>query len=293
MNPPVDPPWKEGSQQLSEGALHFVERPGPGPTLLLLHGVTRCGRDWESFVPALAPEWRIIALDHRGHGGSARTPGGYHVVDYARHAAEFVRASATGPLVVFGHSLGAMVALHLAAECADLIAGAVLEDPPFHTMGRDIGSTTYRAQFAGMQVVARRGGDVETLTDELAEIRLPVPEGEVRLGDTRERAALRFGAECLALLDPEIFTPLIAGEWLDGFDYPSLWSRVKCPLLLLQGDPRHGGALRNEDADFAERSLSQCRRVCFEGTGHQIHGTQPAHAASVLQQWARDFALLT
>lgn len=283
----------ELSHRASSGTcrLHYVEGPANGPVLLLLHGVTRGWRDWEVLLPELTKEWRVIAFDHRGHGGSDRAADGYRVIDYAAHVAEIVRTEFPRPLVVLGHSLGAMVALHLAAECPEILVGAALEDPPFHTMGRQIGATSYRAQFAGMQEVAKRGGDVGSLTEGLAEIRLPGPQGEVRLGKIRDRASLEFSAECLHELDPEIFTPLVAGQWLDGFDHAALWSRVKCPLLLLQGDTRYGGALTDEDADFAERSARQCRRVRFDGVGHQIHRTNPAYFTAVLHQWARDFDL--
>jgi pimeloyl-ACP methyl ester carboxylesterase len=270
-------------------ALHYVEGPAAGPTLLLLHGVTRCWRDWAPLLPELAQEWQVIALDHCGHGASGRTSGESRVIDYARSVETFVRESEfREPLVVFGHSLGAMVALHLAAECPEKIAGVVLEDPPFHTMGKDVGATPYRAQFAGMQEVARRGGTVEAMTDSIADIRLPSSNGEVRLGDTRDRASLRFSAECLVHVDPEIFTPLIDGTWLEGFDHLALWPQVKCPLLLLQGDPRCGGALTDEDADLAERTVASCQRVRFEGVGHQIHRTVPEQVVDTLRKWAHE-----
>lgn len=252
-------------------------------TLLLLHGVTRNWRDWEPLLPELVREWRVIALDHAGHGESERA-NAYRVADYTQHVADFVRENFLEPPVVFGHSLGAMVALGVAAECA--VAGAVLEDPPFHTMGRSIGATPYRAQFAGMQDVARRGGDIETMTDALADIRISETQ---RFGDVRDRASLRFSAECFASLDPDIFTSLIAGEWLDGFDHTALWPRVRCPVLLLQGDAASGGVFTDADADFAEHALAQCTRVRFPGVGHQIHRTSPAHVAAVLRQWTRDF----
>jgi pimeloyl-ACP methyl ester carboxylesterase len=269
-----------------------MEGPAGGPPLLLLHGVTRCWRDWEPLLPALTREWHVVAIDHPGHGESARTPGACRVADYSRRAAEFVRANFSSPLVVFGHSLGTMVALALAAECPDLIAGAVLEDPPFHTMGRDIAATPFRALFTGMREVARRSGDLATMTAALAEIRLPGPHGEVRLGDLRDRAALRFSAECLAAVDPEVFTPLIAGEWLDGFDPPALWPWVRCPVLLFQGDPAAGGACTDADAELAERSLAHCRRVRCPGVGHQIHRTNPDHVLAVFRQWAHDGSLV-
>ncbi len=268
-------------------ALHFVEGPVCGPPLLLLHGVTRNWRDWEPQLPELTREWHVMALDHRGHGESTRKVGEYLVADYARDAADFVRATFTAPVTVMGHSLGAMVALSLAAECADTVAGLVLEDPPFHTMGRGIAETPYRAQFAGMQEVARRGGDLNVMTEALAEIQLPTPQGPVRLGDSRDRAALQFSAECLVHVDPEVFTPLIAGRWLEGFNYESLWSRVTCPVLLLQGDPAAGGAFTDADVALAQRVLATQRHICFAGVGHQIHRTRPDEVLFAVRDFAQ------
>ena len=54
---------------------------GAGPVLLMLHGVTRCGADWEPLLPALVEHWKVIALDQRGHGTSPRA-GSYLVTDY-------------------------------------------------------------------------------------------------------------------------------------------------------------------------------------------------------------------
>jgi pimeloyl-ACP methyl ester carboxylesterase len=268
-------------------ALHFVEGPVCGPSLLLLHGVSRNWRDWEPLLPELMREWHVIALDHRGHGESARAPDGYFVVDYARDAAAFVRATFKDPVTVMGHSLGAMVALSLAVECSELVAGVVLEDPPFHTMGRGIAETPYCAQFAGMKEVARQGGELDAMTEALAAIQLPTAQGYVRLGDVRDRASLQFSAECLAQVDPEVFTPLIAGHWLEGFNYESLWSCVTCPALLLQGDPAAGGAFADAALALAQRLLPNQRHIRFTGVGHQIHRTRPEEFLAALREFAQ------
>src|SRR5262245_38718842 len=98
-------------------ALHYVEGPANGPTLVLLHGVARNGTDWQNLMPELVKEWHVVALDHRGHGESERSAAGdYLVIDYVRDAAAFVREHCRRPMTVFGHSLGAMVALGVAAE---------------------------------------------------------------------------------------------------------------------------------------------------------------------------------
>jgi pimeloyl-ACP methyl ester carboxylesterase len=228
-------------------------------------------------------DWHVFALDHRGHGESERAGDGYLVADYCHDAAAFVRATFSEPVTVIGHSLGAMVALSLAAECASNLTRVVLEDPPFHTMGRDIGATPYVAQFTGMREAARRGGDMIAMTDRLAEIRLPSAQGMVRLGDVRDRASLEFSAECLAAIDPEVLTPLIEARWLDGYDPASLWPRVTCPALLLQGDPAAGGAFRDEDLFAARRAVAKHQHRRFDGVGHQIHRTCPGEFLAALR----------
>ncbi len=267
--------------------LHSVGYPADRPTLLLLHGVARNRRDWDTLIVELAADWRSVALDHRGHGGSERVPGEYLVADYCRDAVAFVRANFAEPVAVMGHSLGAMVALAVAAECGPLVERVILEDPPFHTMGRAIGSTPYRAQFAGMREVARRGGEVEAMTDALAEIRIPTAEGTIRLGDVRDRASLTFLAECLMQVDPEVFDPLVAGRWLDGYDHEALWPRVGCPTLLLQGDPAAGGLFSDGDVEVAKRGLHLHRHIHFEGIGHPIHRTAPKEVAAAVGEFAQ------
>ena len=265
-------------------ALHFAEGPPAGPVLLLLHGVTRCWRDWEPLLPALTREWRVIALDHRGHGGSGRAES-YLVTDYVADAVRFVRGEMAAPIVILGHSLGAMVAAAVAAEVPDVVRGVVLEDPPFHTMGNRIAATAWHAQFLGTSEAVRRGGTVGELADALAEIRLPAPGGTFkRLGDLRDRASLLWGAECLARIDPEVLTPLIEARWLDGYDVAQVLSRVRCPALLLQADPTAGGVMTDADADEVVQALSSCQRVRFPGVGHQLHRDCPEAVLRALRE---------
>lgn len=263
---------------------------GAGPTLLLLHGVTRCGGDWESLLPALNGEWRVIALDQRGHGRSARADT-YLVTDCVADAVRFVREEIAGPLVILGHSLGAMVAAAVAAELPQVVRGVVLEDPPFHTMGNRIAGSVWQAQFLGMREAARRGGTVEEITDALGDIRLPASGGGFqRLGDLRDRASLAWSAECLGQLDPEVLTPVIEGRWLDGYDLAAVFARIRCAALILQADPTVGGALTDTDADHLVSALANSQRVRFPGIGHQIHRDRPAEVLHALQDFALSMA---
>lgn len=248
---------------------------GSGPVLLLLHGVTRCGADWEALFPALAEHWTVVALDQRGHGASPRGDR-YLVTDYIADAVSFVREETAGSVVLFGHSLGAMVAAAVAAELPDRVRGIILEDPPFHTMGNRIPGTAWQAQFLGMRDAARKGGSTEEMAETLAEIRLPSAGGGFkRLGELRDRASLAWSAQCLAQLDPEVLTPVIEGRWLDGYEFPPAHNRISCPALLLQADPGAGGALTDADAETVLETLADCRHLRFPGCGHNLHRDHP------------------
>jgi pimeloyl-ACP methyl ester carboxylesterase len=267
-------------------ALCYGEGPANGPTLLLLHGVTRCWREWEQLLPELTQHWRVLAFDHRGHGGSDRAAD-YLVADYVSDAVRFVREVVAGPVVILGHSLGAMVAAGVAAGVPELVRAIILEDPPFHTMGRRIAGSAWEAQFIGVREVGRRGGTIEELADALADIRIPMPGGGFkRFGELRNRTALLWGAECLQQLDAELLTPVIEGRWLDGYDLAQIVARIRCPVLLLQGDSAAGGTLTDEDVELAQRHIADCRVIRFPGIGHQIHREQ----LDAMLRATRDFA---
>ena len=266
------------------------EEEGVGPTLLLLHGVCRCAADFQPVRAFLDDWWRVVALDQRGHGGSQRAAS-YLVQDYVSDAVRFLSEWKGEPLFLLGHSLGAMVAAAAAACVPERVAGVVLEDPPFHTMGARISGSVWEAQFRGMQEVAKRGGGVEAMSEALAEVRLPNPGGApVRLGDVRTRASLEWSARCLAQMDPEVLTPVIGGRWLEGYDPGRIAAQIRCPVVLLQGDPQAGGALSGEEAGaFAER-VAVCKVERFEGSGHLLHWVQPQRVAEQVNALVRAHA---
>jgi len=271
--------------------LHRSEH-GAGPTLLLLHGVTRCGEDWQPLIPTLSARWKVISLDQRGHGDSPRCAD-YLVTNYVADAVRLVREELATPLVIFGHSLGAMVAAAVAAELPQRVRGIVLEDPPLHTMGNRIAGSLWQSQFIGMQEAARRGGTIDEITEAVAEIRLPRDDGGyMRLGEVRDRASLQWSAQCLSRIDPEVLTPVIEGRWLEGYDMQAVCAGIHCPTLLLQADPLSNGALTDADAEAARAAIASCRLVRFSGCGHQLHRDRSAEVLQAFDGFASSLRLL-
>jgi pimeloyl-ACP methyl ester carboxylesterase len=105
------------------------DTPGPlgAPTLVLVHGVTLDSEiNWAGVAPALAPHFRVLALDLRGHGAGppARVP--YRLEECADDVAAVVRALVDGPVVPVGYSMGGMVAQVFWRRHPELTAGLVL-----------------------------------------------------------------------------------------------------------------------------------------------------------------------
>ncbi|MGW0948910.1 alpha/beta fold hydrolase [Streptomyces sp. NPDC002623] len=105
---------------------------GSGPAVLLLHGWACDSHDWSWQIPDLLTQgYRVIALDHRGHGRSSAPQGDYLPQTLADDAAALVEELGTGPVLVLGHSMGAVVGSALAVRRPDLVRALVLVDPVY------------------------------------------------------------------------------------------------------------------------------------------------------------------
>jgi pimeloyl-ACP methyl ester carboxylesterase len=112
------------------GVLWEAAQPARPPELLFTGGN---GFPVQAYAPALAglpPDVTVHGLNHRGHGGSAVPE---HAEDYGALVADlraYVEQRMRPPVILAGHSLGAILALRLAAEAPALAAGLLLLEPP-------------------------------------------------------------------------------------------------------------------------------------------------------------------
>jgi pimeloyl-ACP methyl ester carboxylesterase len=286
--------FREHRTQVGPLRLNVMYGPENGPPLILFHGVLR---RWETFLPilpALAARWQVVGLDFPGHGKSEWSGGECVVAEYVAAAAEFVRGQFASPVALYGHSLGAMVAAGVTATLGERVQSAVLEDPPFDTMGSRIRETRLWEYFHKLQAFAGDKRPIATIAAELAEIRTADPKsGAVqRLGDVRDAAALRFMAHCLQPLDPAVLKPIAAEKWLAGYDWRQCFRAITCPVLLLQADEGAGGMLTDEDAREAVSLARDATCLKFAGAGHNLHvmrTVEVLHAALAFLEPHRTF----
>lgn len=107
--------------------LHYVEG-GQGDPLLLLGGWPQTWWQFHKIMPALARRYRVIAVDLRGMGSSAKPDAGYDKKTMAGDIHELIRLLDLGRVHVAGHDIGAMVAQSLAANYPDSVRKIALLD---------------------------------------------------------------------------------------------------------------------------------------------------------------------
>ena len=109
--------------------LHVLEWSREGVPLVLLHGVGNEAHLWDDFVPSVAPHYRVIALDQRGHGDSDWDPEGRYDADSMTEDLEAVlEAMDVDRFVLVGFSMGGRVAMSFAGRHPDRLAGLVIVD---------------------------------------------------------------------------------------------------------------------------------------------------------------------
>lgn len=115
--------------------IHWSEV-GDGPPVVLVHGLTESAPVWDPIVERLAGDHRVITLDLRGHGRSARPASGdYGQAALSSDLAAVLDAAEVGaaPHLV-GHSLGGLV---VAADAAARpVASVVVVDQPLRLAGK-------------------------------------------------------------------------------------------------------------------------------------------------------------
>jgi pimeloyl-ACP methyl ester carboxylesterase len=121
---PATPSPSGSFMQLAGIKLRYLERPGPEPAVLLIHGLPGTAEDFEAVTPLIGH--RTIAIDRPGYGFST---GGYFPFDRQLRAVhEVIEKLHLGRPILVGHSYGGAISLAYAERYPSGVRGLVLVD---------------------------------------------------------------------------------------------------------------------------------------------------------------------
>jgi 3-oxoadipate enol-lactonase len=159
----------------------YYEIEGDGPSVCLLHPVGLDSGCWRAQVAALAPRFRVLRVDLRGHGRSDMPPTPYGLGDFGADVRELLRQLRAAPAHVIGLSLGGMVAQVLALDYPDDVRSLVLADT-----NSTLGPEARRAMVERGEA-ARRGGMTSILESTLSRWFTTGFMGSEVVAETRKR----------------------------------------------------------------------------------------------------------
>jgi pimeloyl-ACP methyl ester carboxylesterase len=262
---------------LPEGHLAYLDA-GSGPPVVLLHGGGLDHRMWDDQVAALAAEFRVLAVDARGHGWSATPTGPFRHVD---DLAVLLRRLELGPAALVGLSMGASTALDTAVEHPDLVRAVVV-------VGAGPGVPTFTDPFVlGIFAELQHAAEAQD-PDRWLEAYLRFGAGPHRTPadvdpqvDARSREMLQHTLrEHIGTTAPVLPTPVA--------DTAQRLPTMAAPVLAITGDLDSADHIRM--AGDVARTVPDGRLATVAGTAHYPNMERPAEFTAILLDFLREHA---
>jgi esterase len=241
--------------------LSYLDAGGDAEPLIALHAHWMEGTTFAPLASVLAPDWRVIALDQRGHGHSGHAPS-YTRDDYLGDLASLYSHLGLRKAVLLGNSLGGVNAYQFAARHPDRVRALIIED-----IGAEVFTeTTFSLAWQG--VFKTR----EELEERIGPHMVPYLGGAFR--QTPDGWRLAF--------DPrEVFA---SQGFLNG-DHWEDWLATDCPALLIRGVDSPVTTQEHMEEMAARRP---CTRFATLNGGHVVHVDSPAEFTQMVRAFLRE-----
>lgn len=238
-------------------ALHARDYPAAaGPArlpVICIHGLTRNAADFDELAPWIASQSRrVIAVDVRGRGASARDPDPthYNPLVYAGDVIKLAHDLGIERAVFVGTSMGGLITMTLAMRRLKLIAAAVLNDigPIISTRG-----LARIATYAGKGCTLASWDDAAHYMRDINQLAFPANDMDEWTKWARRAFVENEQGQLVLGYDPNIALPMQSGKlkptsWLGRMAFRRL-ARNR-PVLLVRGalsdlvEPEQAGYMR-------------------------------------------------
>jgi pimeloyl-ACP methyl ester carboxylesterase len=260
------------------GQLHVVER-GTGRPLVLLHGITLRADVWAPQFHQMADDFRVIALDLRGHGRSTAGRDGYGLPRLAADLSTVLEALDLRDAVLVGHSMGGMTIMQFCGDHPDVLdqrgAGVVFLATRAHAVIPPLVAGVARRLGDRAQARLEAGGHAPQSAE------LGGRLVRVAFGKRPSPKAVAQVAEMTTSIPPEAFLP--SGLGLLDHDARDALRRTRTPSLVVVGSRDLLTPVRSSRhlADLLEGSQLHV----LPGAGHQLMQERPDRLAELIYQF--------
>ena len=252
--------------ELPDGWMHY-QSAGRGFPVLLLHSMATSVWSWAKVITPLARKHTVYALDMMGQGDSDKPTGDYAIEDYAQSVVNFMTAMDIGRAAIVGNSIGATIAIQIAAVNPEMVDRLVLVGCPCSDTEQERKEKLAQAadRFDGNNVMLP--GTLEGLKERYVHVS---PQLLARVNEDRAKA----------------------GEWawkcyvaLSTFDILSTLKRVKAQTLVIYGEKDF---LRGKEK-VLESNIQGSKLVFIPDAGHLPQVDNPRAFLKIVQPFLNEF----
>lgn len=255
-------------------ALHVCDSERGDHCIVLLHGYLESMLVWDSFVPLLYHQVRVVTLDLPGHGISV-VQGEEHSMEWlADVVADGIRALGIDRCTLVGHSMGGYVAGAVCERHPELLDGVVLLSS---TPNPD---TPEKQEQRLREIALVRAGKKELLA------RTAAAAGFAEENRPRMREAIEELEEQVYVTEDDGIVALLNGMRTRA-DRNEVLRRTTVPVLFILG--RHDEYIPVDKAEALVAAHPEAQIVWLEHSGHMGFLEEPEATAQAI----RDFVAAT
>ena len=257
--------------------------------LLMLHGYAATAEMWSEVASELSREFRVIALDMRGYGQSARADD----MDYTRSAQledleAFIDSLGLRSVTLVGHSMGGALAICYAAEHPEVVTALVaIEAVP----------EVLRSGIEGIRRLLMTGESFSSVDQAMEAFRALQPYAVNEQLERRVMSVLRADASGRlvwdfdeAFRDPQIRPPEPDPGQRRLSDLWDSADRIQCPTMIIRGQDTD--MLTPEAIQRLHRRIPGSRVSLIEDAGHQVPTDQPGALALNIREFLQSIAAI-
>ena len=246
---------REGPFPLEKITLQVVDWPGNEPTIFAIHGSTGSGHSLAALAERLAPEFRFLAPDLRGHGFSDKPPSGYNIEQHAEDLQELMLSLGLQSPLLLGFSLGGAIATLVASRVP--CRGLILLDG---IIGTRAFIENAAAMFVGAfgDALSSRGGFDAYLAAFLSTPASDEAERFLRRRAHFELAPLANGSFRRRSLRDALEESFASAAEVDTL---TTLAKVRCPVLVVHAAQPWIGGRQYLTEDVISRQVQACRQA--------------------------------
>ena len=234
-------------------------------TVFMQHYFGGTHAEWRGCVPALAREYRVIRMDRRGHGQSAKPGFGYeyNVEDLLADFVGVLDALGIDRVHYVGQMLGGVLGALFAIAHPERVRSLIIVTSPCYIRDRIIRNFARPGFADGPSSVMGLG---EWAYAHSARRRPGEGDQDVPDPATEDMLRAAFLAEQSATMPAHLRASLMRMVSAPDFNISGVLPSITVPTLLIS--PTAPSATDDEEQEFMRKSIPNCEQLVFEGVAN-------------------------